>query len=188
MVTVLVKDQPTTEKVVKVCLFGGSAVGKTSLIRRFVLNEFDDKYLVTIGTKVSRKDLEIKDPVRKKIVSYTLMIWDIIGHKSFRKLLASAYFRGAHSAIGVCDITRKDTLHELHDWINSIYKVTGKIPIVILANKIDLKAHAAFDEDDLTRIASYYAAPYLFTSAKTGENVEKAFEIVATLIAQVSKR
>jgi small GTP-binding protein len=177
---------------VKVCLFGDAAVGKTSVIIRYVKNMFDEKYIATIGTNVYKKVVNVMHPDTKKPVEFTLMIWDIIGQKGFRELLRDEYFKGASAAIGVCDITRKETLDDLDEWRKSIVKVTGEIPIVFLANKCDLKDDAKFGKDELKNVLFKYIKslgesnlrmmllrarePCLFTSAKTGENIELAFQ------------
>ena len=92
---------------VKICLVGDSAVGKTSLIRRYVMDIFDDKYLSTLGTKVSKKQVIIKNEDRE--VAFTFSIWDVLGQKDFKKIQNLA-FRGSKGAMLVCDLTRKDTL------------------------------------------------------------------------------
>ena len=161
----------------KICLVGGVAVGKTSLIRRFVLEDFDDKYIQTLGTKVSKKEITVPDA--DGAVRVDMTIWDIMGQKGFRELLKEAYFYGAKGIMAVCDITRRDTLHDLDDWIEGVYSVTGRIPIQFLANKIDLKSQAVVREPELVQATRAYDAPFLWTSAKTGENVEAAFQGLA---------
>lgn len=170
------------EIVAKICLFGEASVGKTSLIRRFVLDQYDDRYLATIGAKVSKKVVTFHVPERELEAEITMMVWDIMGQKGFRKLLEEAYFVGATAAIGVCDITRKTTLLELKNWKQSIFGVTGPIPIVVFANKSDLKDRAEVTEDDLKAVATEYNAPYLYTSAKTGENVERGFQTLSKML------
>ncbi len=175
---------PSTEKMkVKVCLVGEGAVGKTALIRRFIHDEFDDRYISTLGAKVSKKELSITHPRTGGVVDLDLTIWDIMGEKGFRELLKEAYFHGAQGILAVCDITRKDTLTDLQDWIKAVNKVTGNIPVHFLANKYDLREHMAFTEQELGQLAAAYHSPYTFSSAKTGENVEKAFQTIAELIA-----
>src|SRR3990170_3177750 len=113
----------------KICLVGEAAVGKTSLIRRFVLDDFDDKYIQTLGTKVSKKELSLANPVGGSELKVDMTIWDIMGQKGFRELLKEAYFYGAKGIIAVCDVTRRSTLDDLDDWIEGVYSVTGRIPI-----------------------------------------------------------
>ena len=84
---------------VKVCLVGEKAVGKTSLIRRYVLNMFDDGYITTIGTKVSKKEVMVNDTIK-----VTMLIWDILGQDEFQFLHAT-YYQGSAGALIVCDGT-----------------------------------------------------------------------------------
>ncbi|UCE73030.1 MAG: GTP-binding protein [Methanomassiliicoccales archaeon] len=163
----------------KVCLIGEAAVGKTSLIRRFVFDRFSDTYIATIGTKTSAKELTIK--TEKEEVLLKLQIWDIIGLRSFAKLQTHVY-QGAKGAFIVTDITRKGTLRTIEAWILSLFKTAGEIPIIILANKNDLKPE--FGKPEIEEIIKDYGFPYLFTSAKTGENVNEAFQILGTLMIE----
>jgi len=155
----------------KICIMGNPAVGKTSLIRKYVYDVFDDKYVSTIGTKVTKKVLRLKN-TKAKDVELTLLIWDIAGEKNFRDI-RSVYYSGANAALIVSDASRRETLDSIIDWKDSLFKVTSKIPIVCIGNKIDLTSE--FGEDDCGSIASSLDAPYFLTSAKTGESVENAF-------------
>lgn len=166
----------------KVCLVGEAAVGKTSLIRRFVHDDFDDKYIQTLGTKVSKKEIALDLPELGE-VAVDMTIWDIMGQKGFRELLKEAYFYGAKGIIAAADVTRRVTLDDLDEWIEGVYNVTGRIPIEILANKVDLKGKRELSEEDVAQFAQAYDSPFHFTSAKTGENVEDAFRELATRIA-----
>ncbi len=174
------------EMTTKVCMVGDSAVGKTSLIRRYVFDEFDDRYLSTLGTKVTKREAIVPLPEHEVDVSVKLLIFDIIGEKGFRKLLREAYFQGASSLIAVCDVTRADTLEGLMDWIDNACEVTGEVPIHILANKIDLEDEIVLSETEVKRVSGDYHSPHDFTSAKTGENVEKVFEFIANRLANAA--
>ena len=167
----------------KICLVGEAAVGKTSLIRRFVLDDFDDKYIQTLGTKVSKKEIKSQHPDMKLELKIDMTIWDIMGQKGFRELLKEAYFYGAKGIVAVCDVTRRHTLDDLDDWIEGVYSVTGKIPIVFIANKIDLKEQTEFNEPEVKQATKAYDSPYYFSSARTGENVEIAFQTLADKVA-----
>ena len=167
----------------KVCLVGEGAVGKTCLIRRFIHDQFDDRYISTLGAKVSKKSIVTQGADGP--VEIDMTIWDIMGEKGFRELLKEAYFHGAQGVLAVCDVTRKETLDDLHDWIAAVAKVTGNVPIVLLANKIDLKEEQVVSEADISAAAERHAAPFLFTSAKTGQNVEKAFADLAAIMAKL---
>ncbi len=168
----------------KICLVGEAAVGKTSLIRRFVLDDFDDKYIQTLGTKVSKKELKTRHPDQDIDLRIDMTVWDIMGQKGFRELLKEAYFYGAKGIVAVCDVSRGSTLDDLDDWIEGVYSVTGKIPIVFICNKVDLKEKMEFSETEVKQATKAYDAPYYFSSAKTGENVEVAFKTLAEKVAR----
>jgi small GTP-binding protein len=171
------------EVTAKVCLVGDSGVGKTSLIRRYVFNEFDDKYLATLGAKITKREIMVPFPERELQVRMKLMIFDIIGEKGFRRLLKEAFFYGANSLVAVCDVTREDTLESLGEWVDNAYSVTGKIPLRILANKVDLNGKGVLSDDDVGRFCRPYNSPYGFSSAKSGKNVERTFGIIAKDLA-----
>jgi len=155
----------------KIILLGDGAVGKTSLIRRFVVDKFEDKYILTIGSKITAKTILIEKS--EKTFKMNFQIWDILGQKGYEKLHKST-FRGTDGVLLVTDITRRTTLTSLENyWIPEIHTLVGHIPIVILANKSDLLGNSAFDEDDLRQIAFKFNAPYFFTSAKFGDNARR---------------
>jgi small GTP-binding protein len=168
----------------KVCLVGEKAVGKTSLVRRFVMNMFDEQYVTTIGTRVSKKEVHISMPDLAQSVQVDLMIWDIMGEKGFRELLKDAYFYGANGILAVADLTRRRTLDDLDDWIDSVEQVVGKVPILIVVNKVDLTSNARFQERDVAQFAKAYGAEFFLTSAKTGDQVETAFARLGALVVE----
>ncbi len=165
-----------TKKVkTKICLIGEKAVGKTSLIRRYVMNMFDDRYITTIGTRVSKKEVVVQKPEHGLEAKIDMTIWDIMGEKGFRELLKEAYFYGANGILAVADITREKTLHDLDDWIDSTLKVAGKIPILIAINKTDLDEAVRVGDKEVAQLARAFNSPFIYTSAKTSENVDDAF-------------
>ncbi len=159
----------------KVCLVGNPAVGKTALVRRYVLNSFDDRYLTTVGTKVSKKPVRVTDPSQDLDADVDLMIWDIMGQPGFREMLKDAYFFDAKGVLAVADLTRKDTLEDLKNWIKAVEGVTGKVPIVVAVNKADLTGDAQFTTAEAVQAAETLGADLFLTSAKQGTNVEEAF-------------
>jgi len=172
----------------KIVLLGDSAVGKTSLIRKFVHEEFDDSYISTIGTKVSKKEMKVK--LEGEDVLMNLMIWDMLGREGYMSAQARQMV-GAQGVIIVGDLTRVDTIKNMEKyWIPLLLRTIGSInlPIVFMANKSDIA-----NEDkimDVVDIFSRYERNYnhglkellpedlntwFLTSAKTGEKVEDAF-------------
>jgi small GTP-binding protein len=175
------KTEKKTVKL-KLCLVGESAVGKTSLIRRFVFDDFEDRYIVTLGAKVTKKEVKLKNPKNNAPMDAQLLIWDIVGDQSFRQLLKEAYFFGSQGIIGTCDLTRENTLAELHHWVELVRGVTDKIPIIILGNKNDLEGKQVSLDEIKKFTSSYENTTFYLSSAKTGENVELAFKTISEKI------
>lgn len=164
----------------KICLVGDHAVGKTSLIRRFVLDTFDDRYLMTLGTKVSKKELDLVLAAQGLRVRVDIAIWDIMGQHGFLDLLKDSYFTGAQGIIAVLDPTRRTTLDTLGVWIRSVERVAGRVPTIIAVNKSDLLDQAAYGTREVEQVARGLGCSYVLTSAKTGENVEQIFSRLGT--------
>lgn len=163
----------------KICFLGDSSVGKTSLIRKYVHNNFDDTYLMTMGTKVSKKTVNIDMPEMDKTFNITFMLWDIIGDIHFRGLLHHSYLHGAAGALLVCDITRPETMESLSTWVESLsLEGNAEIPIIFMANKCDLENERKLNEEDFKKLADVYSSLWMLTSAKTGQNVEEVFKIL----------
>ncbi len=169
----------------KILLIGDPAVGKTSLIRRFVLDIFDDSYLSTLGTKVTNKTMILNLPENNQKVELKLMIWDVMGQKEYAMIQESAYM-GSNGAIIVGDVSRQDTLIHLGNWVSDLFNITSVIPLVFVGNKVDLIEQLSINREELERLAMSYEAPLVFTSAKSGENVENMFQIMAKLLTNAS--
>src|SRR6267378_1805727 len=165
----------------KIVLVGDAAVGKTSLIRRFVIDKFDDKYIVTIGTKTSRKQMEMKYEPQQ--LALTLNIWDIIGQKEMKKL-HTLYVKGSEGVIVVCDMTRADTLASVAEWLNGVYECCGKVPGVLAANKADLKDEFAVTDAQIKAAAAQFGMKHVYCSAKNGENVEAIFNEIGSKLCE----
>ena len=168
----------------KICLVGERGVGKTSLIRRYVLDQFDDKYVRTLGAKVEKKTMRIDLAERHAQIDVSMAIWDIIGHVGFRQLLGDSFFNGAQGILAVADLTRRETLPVLTGWVEAAESVAGKVPVVLVANKADLTAEAQVGAADLAEMANAFGCTYVLTSAKNGHNVEDTFVRLATHIAK----
>jgi small GTP-binding protein len=164
----------------KVVLFGDGGVGKTSLVARYVVNKFDDKYIATIGTKVSRKDIQIVKP--NLIINLRMMIWDILGQKEYSKI-RSASLSGAQGLILVGDLSRPETIRSLESfWMKEVNDIVGRIPTIIVGNKVDLTASNSMAGTILESMGQRLGVPMLLTSAKTGDNVESIFSTLGELL------
>jgi small GTP-binding protein len=168
-----------TDVVKKVCMCGDPSVGKTSLVRRFILGKYDEKYKSTLGTVVSKKT--VKAPKNHNKV--TMMIWDISGQPEFKRIHASA-FKNSGGGLAVCDVTRPDTCDHLQGWISSFREHAGSdTPVVVLANKSDLADEDSGVAASFFKMCDEQNIPILSTSAKTGENVEEAFKLLANVVS-----
>ncbi len=159
----------------KVCLIGDFAVGKTSLARRFLYNEYQADYQATIGVNISKKEIHLTDPVP---VRMTLVIWDLAGGEPFTPIV-EAYYRGAAGALFVADITRPVTVEHLSQYIEEFRQVSPDADAVVLLNKVDLLPDHAVEAFDQEPLREKLGLPIFLTSARTGYNVENAFLTLA---------
>ena len=154
----------------KVCLLGDFAVGKTSLVRRFVYNLFEDKYLSTIGVKVSRKVLAV--PRGAEMVELTMILWDLAGSEEFDSVRVS-YLRGAAGALAVCDMTRGSTLKSINQCAFELRSVSPRAPLILVANKSDLFGQHQIDEAQIQAMAADAARPPTTSRAPKPANTWK---------------
>jgi small GTP-binding protein len=170
----------------KICMVGDFGVGKTSLIRRFIDQQFSDHYLSTIGVKISRKLLPLSS-LEGSARSIQLMIWDVEGKTQFQPI-APSYLEGAAAAIIVADVNRKETIAHLNEHIALINAVNkNSAALMIALNKIDTLTHTTAIADD-KQFHEVNSMPNLvstcFTSAKTGESVGEMFAAIAECLMQ----
>jgi small GTP-binding protein len=151
----------------KVCMLGAFAVGKTSLVARYVKSVFSEKYLTTVGVKVDKKDVVVDDR------TVSLMLWDINGQDDYQSVQQS-YLRGTSGYLLVVDGTRRATLETVAKLQQVVESVAGPVPFVVVLNKADLSQDWQVDERGLMKIADR-GWPIVRTSAKTGEGVEETF-------------
>ncbi|MFX1409561.1 MAG: Rab family GTPase [Promethearchaeota archaeon] len=155
----------------KVLILGPGAVGKTSLLYRYVKNEFSMDYILTIGANFLTKKLLV---LNKNVY---LQIWDIGGQQRF-KLLHKNFYEGANGALLVFDLTRRKTFEEIIIWLSEMYDIMEtRIPFILIGNKSDLVENIGdiVSGNEATWFAEQENTIYIETSAKTGDNVEKAF-------------
>ena len=169
----------------KICLLGTFAVGKTSTVQRFVYSRFDERYLTTIGVRISQKLMPPTEvPGRAEAVQYNLLIWDIAGMDRFDTLVEN-YYRGASGALAVGDLTRPDTFNQLDEICRRFRAVNPTATLVPVGNKVDLQPPGEEASAVMDRLAERFGTRPLATSAKSGENVEAAF---TQLVRQMGSR
>lgn len=163
----------------KICLLGSFAVGKTSLVGRFVHSMYSDEYHTTVGVKVDKKIVELGDDKVK------LMIWDIAGKDEFF-VPPTSYLRGSAGFILVIDGTRLSTVKAAEELYQQISELCPDSSCTLLLNKWDLQNEWELEDDSLKTFEKANI-PILKTSAKTGELVEEAFLGLATQLLVSSR-
>ncbi len=167
----------------KVLLLGDGAVGKTSLLRRFVVDKFSDEYITTIGTKVTKKDVTVGKPPND--VGLIMQIWDVLGQKGYGGVQETAA-KGAQGVLFVHDLTREDTRRSVEEyWMPMVWRLAGRIPMVIVGNKVDLLEEERIAAHEYSYyLSEKYFSPSVMTSAKTGEKVEEAFGTLGEMVVE----
>jgi len=161
----------------KVCMLGGFAVGKTSLVKRFVSGIFSEKYHTTIGVKIDQKSQCVDD------AEMLLVLWDVYGDDDFQKVRAS-YLQGSAGYLLVIDGTRKETVAVARHLHTLAVQTMGPVPYALVINKHDLRESWQVVPEMYEDLASG-ACLVLQTSAKTGEGVELAFAELAKQMLKV---
>ena len=166
----------------KVCMLGSFAVGKTSLVRRFVESLFSETYQTTVGVKVDKKVVEVEvngSPV-------TMVLWDIQGVEESEPLRRS-YLRGAHGYLLVCDGTRGETLAQCLEIAEKARTTIGDVPSLLLVNKADVKEQWEIPEEVLEGLRGK-GWRILETSASSGLNVDQAFQLLGSAMEGANGR
>jgi small GTP-binding protein len=159
----------------KICMLGGFAVGKTSLVRRYVDSIFSDKYLTTVGVKIDKRIVTVGG------VEVSLILWDIAGEDDISQVRTS-YVRGAAGYLLVADGTRAGTIDVAQSIQRRVEAEVGKLPFVVLLNKRDLQSLWSVSAE---HVAALERAGWTvrLTSARSGEGVEEAFQALAERVA-----
>lgn len=172
-------EEPKRYAHVKLVLLGDSAVGKSSIVQRFVKNTFDEFRESTIGAAFITKTIQL-DPQ----TSIKFEIWDTAGQERY-KSLAPMYYRNANAAILMFDLTDSQSFDRMIKWENELnLQAPENLIIKIVGNKLDLKNKPSSNLIEDAKIMDFINKndnnlSYIETSAKTGENVDKLFESIA---------
>jgi small GTP-binding protein len=176
----------------KVAICGDGAVGKTSLINRFVEGTFTREYLVTLGVEITKYGREVRGD------EVNLIFWDLAGQDQFSKV-RQRFFSGTSAAILVFSHERNEegekSFQHLQKWLDHIRENCGDIPIILFGNKVDLLPEELYLDDrypksdnNLKKLASDLGLlDYFKTSALTGEGVMSSFRILTHELHRISK-
>jgi Ras-related protein Rab-2A len=155
----------------KCVMIGDGAVGKTALTLRFTEGRFESDYKRTIGSDFAVKRVELPD----QDANVTLQVWDLAGQPRF-EFVRQSFYRGARGGVLVYDVTRRRTFINLDNWKKEAFDALGaEIPLVIVANKVDLADSRVVPTEDGEKYAKDNGHLYVESSALTGENVEETF-------------
>lgn len=158
----------------KVCMLGGFAVGKTSLVRRFVTNVFSEHYQTTIGVTVEKRTVTVDHQ------DVMLMLWDLYGEDEFQHVRES-YLRGSSGYILVIDGTRKATLDTARLLQQTVVRTVGPLPFVAIINKSDLRSEWEIDQPVIEQLREQGWSVF-FGSAKLGQGVDELFGRLAAML------
>ncbi len=165
--------------VFKIIIVGDAGVGKSCLLRRFADQSFTDNYINTIGVDFKVRTLEMFGK------SVKLNIWDSAGQERFRTIV-NTYYRGAHGIIVVYDTTDRDSFEHLAEWLKDVSELAEpNAKKLLVGTKVDLDAaHRQVPKQAVKHYADSINVPFIETSAKTGQNVEQAFNQMTTLLME----
>ena len=183
---IYVQEREQDEITYKVIIIGDPAIGKTSLIKKYVTHQFEKDYIPTVGVSISKQPVLLD--VDGKKVKINLLLWDLAGQPVFH-LLHRVYFNGAQGVGLGFDLTRMHTYSNTKEWHKELVKNRlASVPMVFFGNKADLteerkisKAHIDHMKDQLG------IADYVETSAKTGKQVQDLFHTIASRIYERKK-
>jgi small GTP-binding protein len=160
----------------KICLLGAFAVGKTSLVERFVKGNFKEKYHTTVGVKIDWKIVKVADQELK------LIIWDVAGEDEFQKVKMSN-LGGSHGYLLVADGTRGATIETAYQVQQRVFEAAGAIPFVLVLNKTDLTDEWEVDDATVAGLVDR-GWDVIRSSAMTGAGVEEAFALISRKIVE----
>lgn len=156
----------------KILIIGDSGVGKSAILLRYLDDVFVDQYVTTIGVDFRIKTIEHRNKVIK------LQIWDTAGQERFRTI-TSSYYRGATAAIVVFDLTDKESFQNVKFWLDEIDRYTNKpIKKIFIGTKFDDVNKIVVSGEDIKELEESHNAKCILASAKTGEGVNEAFDVI----------
>ena len=167
----------------KIVILGDTSVGKTCFFNRYVDNTFEEKTLGTIGIEYRLKNVQLENGSTIK-----LQIWDTAGQERFNSI-SKSYYRGAHAIILIFSVTNKKSFENVKTWVNQIKEETNeKITLILVGNKIDLVDKREIMESEGEELANEFDINYYECSAKTGENINLAFnELIKKMVKKIDK-
>ena len=169
----------------KICILGDFAVGKTSLVRRYVLNEFSPDYQATLGVNIYKYSDDVSGPSGDEPVTVNQVLWDIEGADDEKKTVLDTYLHGAAGALVVGDVTRDGTVQSMFEHARHFQHVQVGRPVVFALNKVDLLDKTDVQEQRRSALESEFGSLVLETSAATGAAVRDLFRSLAMRVLEL---
>jgi small GTP-binding protein len=171
----------------KTMVIGEGAVGKTTLVNRYVTGVFERDYKTTIGSQFAVKLTHVSPPETDYAIGIKLQAWDVAGQARF-KAVRKMYYSGAAGIIIVFDVTRRRSFTELQKWVEEADESIGmRVPMICVGNKTDLPDRAV-PSDEAKKWAEDQGFLYMESSAKTGEGVADMFTVLAEVMWREARR
>ncbi len=161
----------------KILLVGNPAVGKTSLILKYVENRFEREYKASIGVDFAHKIIELEEKTAR------LILWDIASQERFEPY-RSSFYQQTDGAMLVFDLTQPESLDAIEEWMREIREHAGNVEILLVGNKVDLKKKRAIKKAQVKPWIERYGCLYVETSAMSGDGVEEAFRTLTIQIIE----
>ncbi|MFW9793305.1 MAG: Rab family GTPase [Candidatus Thorarchaeota archaeon] len=185
------RDQDDGSKIMKAVLIGDGAVGKTSIRRNYLGEDFIEGHLATIGVDLATKRVLFEQDIVKFI------IWDLAGQPTFEKVRGH-YYSGCNGILLVYSVVDRDSFDNASKWLVEAYKNMGPLPpTVIIGNKIDLRTSLDTSKfvtpEEGRKFTEYFIekldVPAIFreTSAKTGENIQDTFQQLLKMMSEANQ-
>ena len=169
----------------KICIVGDFAVGKTSLVRRYVLNEFSPDYQATLGVNIYKFSDRVAPSSGGAPVTVNQVLWDIEGADDARATALETYLHGAAGALIVGDVMRETTMESMFEHARHFQRVQVGRPVAFALNKADLLDGEEGHARHRAALQSEFAAPVLATSAATGATVPELFRSLAARVLEL---
>ena len=175
------ENEDNFDVIYKLVLVGDSGVGKTNIMLRYLNKEFNQNTKATVGVEFGSKNIKIENKIVKG------QIWDTAGQERYRAI-TSAYYKGAHGAFVVFDVTQRETFDAVDRWVNDLRNNTDeRLVIVLIGNKSDLEDKRAVKKEEGEDKARENEIAFLETSALTTDNIEKAFNEILNKVYEAYK-
>jgi Ras-related protein Rab-1A len=161
---------------------GEGTVGKTTLKHHFLTGSFTENIMATIGADFATHNIQVDD------YDVTIVIWDIAGQESY-SFMRETFYNHSEGALLLYDVTNKESFQKLEsNWLVVVEEaIQHKIPIILCANKVDLRSNRVVSKKEGEKFTSNmkkkgWDITYLETSAKKGQNVNQSFETLTKKI------